>query len=349
MLLISACALAFGVLLLIPSAGGSFFIILVAAPFFIFAFLQERAAKAFNRKDRALAEALRREFRDLAAHGRRACYAKSDGVRSVVAQGVAESERHFDQQSFGSISGVMASRAKLLGLGYGRGIGRSQISVFGAASRGVSHADYSSSGRIRADLMNDALFAVLDIERGDDSTETLRVLGVSSAAAAQWMTTTMETAARGLGWTSTHAGNAVLKSISELVDALSPRDVQFANDQFMLANRRKTITCLVEGVPAARGVVLLSAAEIGGSGRIECFPHRFAEMLGFAMGRATAAAEAQEGPTPAAYSHLESGQPLMGTVPKPTEWQVPSPKHDGSLGKVPAPEFRREPPDSTRR
>lgn len=192
----------------------------------------------FNRNDTALANSMNDRLATLSTMPRAAAYAidtgkNADGSRDHRISDALplEVERHFDQQTLGSITGALQTRLNIFGATVGIGaVNRRGLGIGGALTKGrahgTTHADLTVSETTRASLMDDGLFSTYAI--GDD---TWRLIAMPNTAAYEWTYNLLLQLWHHFGSDATHTGRIVGSWVGPLSQAFAPSDVSYATDR----------------------------------------------------------------------------------------------------------------------
>lgn len=246
--------------------------------------------RAANRRDHHLSLTLRDELTKLALSPDDVMYGELPETTTVVPTAVLEVERHFDQQLTAHIGGWLDHHFRAFAVGAQVGpVGYTHVNV----TELWSSLRANVTGALRADLMSDALFMVLSVDRPGGS-DTVRVVAPSAAATAQWLGGATMAVGRLFG-PGTHCQLVTAAATPSIVERFRPADVSYAADRLRaLARDGVTLPPLrVDGVLIGPNAVLAQRLRIGDGRWLHLFPAGFPARLAAvvaAVGQPTASA-----------------------------------------------------------
>ncbi len=260
-----------------------------------------RRAKAFEKRDRALAVALAEAVAELRALEPAAAYEPDDSDVVLHGARLVEVSRHFDAQTQGALTGTMTHRMRSFGSSFSSAYtSRSGVtsgsSSFSSSAAGLSQVQLALSTTTRDNLMGDALFAVFEAPGAAGPHDVHRVVSMSAPAAAGWVADVVASVAAQLGGRGTHAGATLLGAAGELAGRFAPPDVSYTTDRLVALERRpydERPLVTVHGSVIARNALLGAGISIAGGTRLQLLPSRFPQLFGRAVGQALGAAEQQ--------------------------------------------------------
>lgn len=275
----------------------SVILLLIGLPLLANGWIKLTRARAYNRADLALAETISQELNELCQRPEIEAYLPDAGSASVNEATVVELERHFDQETAGSIIGTLNHRFSTFGHSTGfSGGGISNSGLLSAVNNssmrgfinGVSSASLRMNQTTSANLLGDALFSVLEFTSATGHKDTMRVVSVSAPAASSWIADLIAGVGHALGGTSTHAGSSVGQWIGPLTNKFTPRDISYTTDRLKALERSSDLTRIsVTGQTVGRNAILGTQFRFADGQQTNLFPAQFPQMLGTAIGQAT--------------------------------------------------------------
>ena len=270
------------------------------------------AARRFNRRDSAFADALTAAFDELWHLDPATAYRADGQVADVGHARLVEVERHFDQQTAGGVAGRMKHQLSLFGATLTSRYGRLGLGGLAGAVDGMSAVDLTLQQTTRASLMGDALFAVVEAAGPAGTRDVYRVVGVSGPAAAGWLHGLVLAAADRLEGPYTHAGATVLGWSGNLVGHFAPGDISYASDrlhaQAARAPEQRDLLAF-SGSFVGRNALLAAQVRIGAEAPLLPFPLQFPVLFAQAVAVAAHRADAVLDGTPDAAA-LTTGTDL---------------------------------------
>ncbi len=249
----------------------------------------ELRARAFDRLDRAFAQGLADEFRTLCAMDPSGAYRPGPGLVEIRGARLVEIERHFDQRTVGTVAGRLSHQLSLFGGTLNVTYGHLGLGGMSAAVNGMSNVSLDVEQTTSANLMGDALFAVLEAPGPAGPDDTYRVVSVSAATAAEWIQALVFAAIDRLEGPRSFAGATMAAWSGRLIGHFAPQDISYAGDRLRAQasrapERRDVLT--VQGLSIGRNAVLGAYVQIGQQGSLLLFPVQFPTLFGQAVATA---------------------------------------------------------------
>lgn len=268
-------------------------LLIVAIILLIIGVVGEVKSTKFNRRDAVLAHAMGDRLAALSTEPRSAMYAvdtaeNADGSwdHRITDAIPLEVERHFDQQTLGSITGALQTRMSLFGTTVGIGVvNRRGIGFGGALTKGRVHgttqADLTVNETTRANLMGDGLFSTYST--GEDS---WRLIAMPNTAAQEWLYNLLLQLWHHFGSDETHTGRTVGSWVGPLTQTFTPSDVSYATDRLThILSRpfeaRPPVT--FSGTLIGRNAILAAELTLPDGTRLEMLPIRLPARLAAAV------------------------------------------------------------------
>lgn len=276
---------------------------IAAAVLLIIGIVGEVKAVRFNRKDVALATAMNEQLGVLSAMPRHAMYGvstgeNSDGTWDCGVSGAVplEVERHFDQQTLGSITGALQSRMNFFGASVGiGGVTRGGLGIGGALTAGRIHgttqANLAVNETTRANLMGDGLFSTYEVA-GD----TWRLIAMPNIAAREWAHNLLLQLWHHFGSDSTHTGQTIGRWVGTIAQNFNPSDVSYATDRLKQIVSRPFDArpeVAFSGTVVGRNAILASELTLPDGTRLELLPVKLPDHVARAVRSAEHEASAQ--------------------------------------------------------
>ena len=261
--------------------------------------LGERKARRINREDWALAEAIAGRCEQILQLPPHTAYSSQE-VREAAPQQLLEVQRHFDERTVGDVRGTVMHQFSMFGtsLGLGQAVGSRSVISGGALSgamRGLSDVHLNLSSTTRRDLMGDAIFALFETRDAAGHPDTLRVTALSNGAVQDSMRALVQQTVGAFGL-DTHSGVTVNEYAGRVAAHFAPGDVSYLSDRLHLVaaqTQRGEVPppVAIRGVPAGRGAVVVTSAQIGDGPVLQVFPTAFPQIWGTQIGAAIRAVE----------------------------------------------------------
>ena len=259
----------------------------------------ELRARRFDRADRAFADGLAAELRALCSADPSEAYRAGPDLVEIRAGRLVEVERHFDQQTIGSVAGRLSYQLSQFGGSLDLSRGRWGAGTMSAALHGMGTAQLRAEQSTRDHLMGDALLAVVEAPGPAGPDDTYRVVSVSAVAAAGWVQALVFAAIDHLEGPRSFAGATLADFSGALVQHFAPQDVSYAADRLRAQVGRapeRRDALVVRGLAIGRNALLAVDVQIGQQGSLMLFPVQFPALFGQAVARAAHRAELVVGP-----------------------------------------------------